>query len=199
MAAALNKAIDYLVSRSVNPAGRPGWSHSKDGWVPPPAPVLTDSSANPWDLTEIDSEALTAKVNLGTILKSAVDLTDKFTITNGTSALTIAAGRTFRLKFTGAFDAMTVTLESGTAWTDYPAAVETTSSGVSAVFASYFYPLWEFVATSDATTFPITDDIHARKIAPSVNLLRTASTYHKSGDRPFAIPFLIPYHRALTA
>ena len=149
-----------------------------------------------WDLVDVDSEAVTAKVNLGTILKSLEDLSDHFTITNGTNAFAMTAGHVLRLKFTGTYASTTVTLEGGSTWTDHPAGYETTSSGASAAYAAYYYPLWEFFSTTVTGASLVATGLYARKVAPPTNFLRTASVYHKTGDRPFAVRILVPYHRA---
>ena len=150
-----------------------------------------------WDLDVVDSDAGTFTIEVGTILKAPTSLTEKITITGAGSTFTGVAGETIRLKVTGLYNAPVVTLETGGNWTDHPAAYETTSSGASAEFAAYYYPLWEFVAVAAADTIRINDNLHARRLAPDSHFMRTYSVYHKTGDRPFAVPLLLPYHHAL--
>jgi hypothetical protein len=47
---ALNRVVDDLWCNGLNPAGRPGWSWSKDGWVPPYVFAGSESTPQPWDI-----------------------------------------------------------------------------------------------------------------------------------------------------
>lgn len=152
----------------------------------------------PWDLTLVNDSG-GVKINCGTIIKDASDLTGQITISSADSTFTPSAGHTIRLKIAGTFDTPTVTLESGGSWTDHPAAYETTGSTTTAEFAAYYYPLWEFVGTAAADTVRVTDSVNARRLVGFHHFLRNVAAYHKPTDRPFAVPFLLPYHRALTA
>jgi hypothetical protein len=153
---------------------------------------------SPWDIEVVDADAGSVKIFCGTIIKTASDLTGQITITGATNTFTPSASQVARLKLAGTFDAPTATLEVAGDWTDYPAAYETTSSGATAALAAYFYPLWEFVSTPDADTIPIKSGVHARKLVGPHHFLRNSAAYHEAGNKPFAVPFLVPYHRALT-
>lgn len=154
----------------------------------------------PWDLEAGESDG-TWKLIPGKILDTPTDLSSTLTIGSVDNEWSPSAGDILRLKITGTFASPTVTLEMGGAWTDHPAAYETTGSGASAEFTSYFYPLWEFFETrgEGAGWFSV-GDLWGLKLAPNAaGLLRTAGVYHKSGDLPFSVPVLVPYHSAISA
>lgn len=184
----------------LNAVGIGGVFHGAVGPVKEPQhPGAAKADPTPWDLIVIDAEAGTVKVGPGTIIRDDSNLTVALTIANADDTFTIAAGQTIRIKMTGPFDTPVATMESGGPWTDHPAAIETTGSGDTAAFASYFYPLWEFVGEAGSGTIPIKAGLYARRLAPQSNFLRTASTYHKAGDKPFARPLLLPYHGKLSS
>jgi hypothetical protein len=151
-----------------------------------------------WDLEIVNAAAGTVKVNCGTIIRDVTSLTTQLTIAAAASNHTAVASQTLRLKITGAWTDPVCTLEAGAAWTGHPSAVQSSGSGATAAFEAYYYPLWEFVATAASDTVFINDNLHARKLVASTHLIRTAAGYHKTDDRPFAIPVLQPYHRALS-
>jgi hypothetical protein len=151
-----------------------------------------------WALEIVNAQAGTVAVNCGTIIRDVTDLTAELAIAGAESTHTATAGQTLRLKITGAFDDPVCTLEAGAAWTGHPSAVQSSGSGNTAAFVAYYYPLWEFVATAGDDTTQIRDGLHARRLVASTHLIRTAAAYHKTDDRPFAVPVLQPYHRALT-
>jgi len=160
---------------------------------------LSGGMAEPkvWALEVISSDAGEVKIKCGTIIKNASDLSAQMPITGATDTFTPTVGQTIHLKLAGTFASPTVALEAGGDWTDYPAAYETTGEGGTAALASYFYPLWEFVGTSADDTVEIRPGVHARRLVGDHHFLRDAAAYHEPLNRPYAVPFLIPYHRAL--
>lgn len=193
--------VDYS-EEDDDDADEPGSNVNVPGTIHPKSEVIQadggQGDRQPWDLVVTDAEAGTIKINVGTIIKDITDVKIKLTIASADSQFNPSAGQSARLKITGEWTAPVCTLEVGGAWTDSPSAVETTGSNTTAEFASYFYPLWEFVGTADDDTIPVNATLHARRLAPPSHLLRTAGSYHKTGDAVFAIPVLIPYHRALS-
>lgn len=163
----------------------------------PQYPPMTKAPRKPWDLEVIDFETGEVKIHVGTIIKNMADLTVKLDIADYDSTFTPTAGQTIRLKLTGPYDTPVCTLQAGGDWTDYPAPVETTGEGLTAVFAAYYFPLWEITSTAAVDTIPIKENRYARKLVGDYDLVRSASGYHKTGDLPFAVPFLWPYHRSL--
>lgn len=163
--------------------------------------VVTDtvaSKAARWDIVVTDPDSAAFELaRPGTILKDLTDLEDPFTITSVASSFTAGDGKRLRLKFAGAFDSMTVTLECATNPTDFPAAVETTGSGNTAEFTNYYFYLWDFLSTPpDDTYVSIGNGIFGKKLIGDTSYVRVGPGYHKSGDRPYVIPMLLPYHDA---
>jgi hypothetical protein len=199
---ALNDVVSFCRRHGVNPAGRAGWSETADGWIPPDFSGSGIAGLRRWDLQPVpDSDPVTFTVVPASIFKSLEDLTETIPIVNVATPLTLAADKLLRLKITGPLTDPVITLELDDDWEDYPAAYETTSSGATAAFAAYFYPLWQFITPEDAedddSAIQVADGVFGRKIATDNDFLRSAAVYHKAGDRPFAVPFLIPYHRPL--
>jgi hypothetical protein len=194
--------VDYS-EEDEEDATAPGTGINAPGTIHPKTEIIQADGGQgplqPWDIEVVDAAAGSIKISCGTIIKTASDLTGQITITEAGTTFTPTAGQVARLKLAGTFDAPTATLEVAGDWTDYPAAYETTSSAATAALAAYFYPLWEFVSTPDADTIPIKSGVHARKLVGSHHFLRNSAAYHEAGNKPFAVPFLVPYHRALTA
>lgn len=153
----------------------------------------------PWDIEQDGTTPGGWVLVPGTILESLANLETVIEIVNVGNTWEPTAGQILRLKVTGDFDDPTITLEIGGAWTDHPSSYETTGSGGSAEFTSYFFPLWEFLDTEGERTIPINTGVYGRKLAPNCEgLLRTATVYHQSGNRAYGAPILIPYHGSLT-
>jgi hypothetical protein len=174
------------------------------GTIVPKSEIIASSGGEnperiPWRIVVEDQSAGSIKIACGTIIKSASNLSEKLVIAQADAIFNPTAGQTIRLKLTGSFDAPVATLEIGSTWADYPAAIETSGEADTAAFVSYFYPLWQFTSTATDTTIPIREGVHAQRLVGPHHFLRNSAAYHQPGNRPFAIPFLAPYHRALDA
>lgn len=191
--AALNRLSTALWRHGINPAGRPGWSESPDGWIPPIFRGVTGIESK-WDLSVANSDAKTFTVSCGRIIADASNLETELEITGKDSTFTAASGNILRLKITGAYDETTVTLECAGEWTDYPSAVELTETGSDAAFLAYYYPLWKFTdSDADGGTI-LFEGIYARRLVGDFDFLRILTAYSEPGSAPIATPALIPYH-----
>jgi hypothetical protein len=196
---ALNMVSQFARRHGVNPAGRPGWSQTEDGWQPPVIRSVEGDPGGLWDLEVVDSDAGTVKIiRPGTIIKDFVDLSVALTVADVSDEWTVSSGHKIWIEITGAADAPVATMKSGSSWTDSPAPVTTTGTGGSAVFASYQYVLWEFIsASSGETDVRVNESLFGRRVGQDDHFLRGGTTYHKEGDQPFWIHFLMPYHRVI--
>lgn len=196
-ASALNEVSEYSRRHGLNPAGRTGWIESADGWIPPVfrSSALADSEV-PWLLNVIDATTGQVSVDCGTIIKDAADLTAGLTITNGTSTFTPSASQWIYLKLAN-LSTPTATLTAGGNWTDFPSAYEITSSGSSASYAAYHFPLYHFRATAATGYTRINDGLFYRKMAPDMNLELIHAIYRAGSDRPVVVHKLIASHLVL--
>jgi hypothetical protein len=195
---ALNKVVSYARGHGVNPAGVPGWSWTVDGWKPPRARAGEETQPKTWAIDVVNAETGSIKIECGTIIKDASDLTGKLDITDEDEVFFPSVGDIARLKLDGPFDDPVATLEVSGDWIDYPAAYDTEGSEDTAEFSAYYYPLWEFVEEKADDTVTIKKDLYARRLVGDYHFLRNAAAYHQDGNKPYAVPFLVPYHRALT-
>ncbi len=163
-----------------------------------PLPTSTTGSSL-WDLDVDSTFGRVQVINQGTIIKDFSSLTQQLSISNRDNIWSPSVGQKLFIKITGPALAPVATMEIGSNWTDYPAPVETTSSGENATFAAYRYVLWEFVGSQLDNDIRIENGLYGRRVCESTNFLRGGTTYHKEGDRPFWTHILYPYHRALTA
>jgi hypothetical protein len=197
-ASALNAVVDAARRHGVNPGGRPGWVETDKGWMPPHIGDVGGGKSELllWDIEIFDAEEGIVKIkNAGTIIKNFSNLSVPLEVENIDSEFEVAANEYLYIKITGAADLPVATLESGPAWEDHPAPVETTNSGETAAFASYYYPLWQFLSESSSSNdVGIKEDLFAKRLVANTNFLRGGTTYHKDGDSPFWIHFLMPYH-----
>lgn len=155
--------------------GRPGWSRTKDGVLPPPAITPGEAQGKKlWSLAVEDED--TAEVKLlypGTIKRtSALDNSGNVTITDVESTFTVTVGDFLLLEYGRDLQ---VTLKKDTNWTGWPFTIESEEiSGGSGGYkmAKNRYPLWMFVSEENASDFAIriNDNIYADKVGYDTNL-----------------------------
>jgi len=170
-ARALNLLAQFAKQCGVNPAGRPGWAWSADGWVPPYAPT-SSISAGRWDLiaAETDGEFT---VRLPLIIKSDADVTDSVTIT--VTPFVPAVGSWVVITIDDTY-APTVTMVE--TWDSYPSAYEFDGND----FVSSTIRIWKFVAPDTAGAEALTPDVWAIRYVDDGPLRATWATEQVSGS-----------------
>lgn len=166
----------------------------KGGGVAPFA--ASRSTLRPWDLIVTSADDGEVVVNIGTIIKDASDLETELTITSGTDTFAPAGGDFLYLKLAN-LGTPTATMTLGGAWTDHPAAYEVTSSGATAAYTAYYYPLHHFRSTTADGYSRINDNLFYLKLAGIDHFLLTHGIYQTGTDQPLVVHRLVPHHRAL--
>lgn len=196
---ALNKVVSVLRMHGVNPAGRPGWSHTKDGWMPPYINPSTQAGGSIWTLNVVDSDTMEVSVNCGTIIEDVSDLSAHVAITNASGTFNVAVGDMIwlKLEFNTGTLVTTVTLESDDTWDDYPKCFETTGTEGTAEWVATYYPLYKFLAESTSATTPVASGLHALKLVADTHFAIANVIFQSGADRPVSGITLVPYHRAI--
>lgn len=194
---ALNSVVEFAKIHGINPGGMPGWSQSADGWRPPSIPPSVIAAGLLWELSIEDADAAQVSIECAKILKDASDLSETFTILNGDTIFTVAAGDKIFLKVIN-LATPSITLTKASTWTDYPSRYEVTETGASAAFAAYHYPLYYFDDVNDAAAITVqADSIYAHRVCENTHFELIYSVYQKDSDAALTVPKLIASHGPL--
>jgi hypothetical protein len=198
IASALNRLANALWRHGVNPAGRPGWSESADGWVPPVVFEGGESSVFPWALnSEGDGDY---SITVGTILKGDDSVSASLTCDNADYIFEPGVGDFLVLKIVDLVPT-SYEIELLSSWPESGgAAVSYTGSVANADFelVARYYPLWKFVASStDPSRQVLGDGLSAIKCAPHANLVIQDSLYRTDTGEVLILPRFGISHRAI--
>jgi hypothetical protein len=198
IASALNRLANALWRHGVNPAGRPGWSESVDGWVPPVVFGGGEGSVFPWALNSKGDGDYS--ITLGTILKGDDSVSDSLACDNADYLFTPDVGDFLVLKIAEIVPT-SYEIELLSSWPeDGGAAVSYSGSVATGDFAlvSRYYPLWKFVATSsDPSSQLLGDGVSAIRCAPPANLVIQDSLYRTDTGEVVILPRFGISHRAI--
>lgn len=197
MVEALNLVAEYAQRTGVNPGGRPGWSETAQGWLPPRNSINEFVLTVPWKLSVEDGEAGEVKIDAGTILNSSDSITQKLTISNPTATHTVQSGGYIAIKI----DSKTptsceiVALEEWPEEDGYQVTFTGTVGDGDFVFVARHYPLWKFVEAATDSSTPIGPDIHGIQLC--YDYLQITYGPYRTPDGEFPhLPKFIPSHRA---
>lgn len=157
-----------------------------DDGAPPP----------PWSLTVLDASIGKVRIELGDFIDDPSDLTAKAEI-SGDTEFTASAGHIARLRI-DSLDPLSVSIESGPPWPQYPAAYELDGLLDATTLTAAYWPLWEFHGSPQPGSFAIRAGLHARRVAPETHLRGALALYRDPAGqrRPLPVP-LLPEHAAL--
>lgn len=162
MAKALNTAVDYLVSKSVNPAGRPGWSSSKDGWVPPPVFIGAGEVIQNWDLESYpgdEGDPPQWVVYNPTVIWSRADVEATVTITNNPFEAEVDKWLVARIN---SLTTPAIVIECIAEWAFFPACFDF-AAAPGYDFETAYIPLWSFHATTAGGRVQLGDGLFGQK------------------------------------
>ncbi len=195
---ALNTVVSYARRHGIHPGGRPGWSATPNGWLPPVLSPQALAVTTKWALNVEDFETGEVSIDCGSIIADLSDVTDTITITSGTSTFTVADGDKIFLKFTNLATPV-VTLTKSSTWTDYPSAVEITNSGSSATYAATYYPLYYFNTTATGSYATVKDGVYAHRVAQNEDFRLVNLFYQTGSDQGVVILYPVPGHGPMPA
>lgn len=166
-AKALNAMAAYARESGVNPAGRPGWSWSKDGWVPPYV-FSSPSAIRSWDIIPVPDSEDALKMSFPKVLRSADDVTLTIAITG--NSFVPAADNWIVLEILPDWTASINMVET---WDSYPSCFEFDESDE---FVSTTWPLYKLVGEEETDANLIADGVYALRYVGSDPLRATWAT-----------------------
>lgn len=184
IARAINAVAMYAQKHGVNPAGRPGWSQSEYGWVPP----LFSSSAlvgeSMWDIVKVSGSSDEYELFAPKVRTGLADIEDTVTFNN--TAFTPAADHWLVAKIDD-LSTLEITTELLDDWEDHPNAYEFDSND----FEAARIPLWQFYGDDDDGLIEVSSDVYGEKLVPN-RALTIYDTLVSTGAGEFkAVPFLL--------
>ena len=167
MVKALNLVAEYAQRTGVNPGGRPGWSETAQGWLPPKAGAGEGGVfSQAWPLTVVDGEALEVSIEVGTILKGSDSISEKLTISNPDEVFVADVGGYIALKITEEVPT-TCELVFLPEWPEesgYQVTYEGTIAEENFAFVERHFPLWKFVADATGSSTSVAEGVHAEQL-----------------------------------
>ena len=164
-AKALNTLAAYARETGVNPAGRPGWSWSKDGWVPPYVFAGTGSTPQPWDLIAAPAEDPPADppewvVYNPQLVYKRSDVAATIAVTNDPFAPTATQWLVAKIDSltTPAIEILCVD-----DWPEYPHVYDF-SAAPDYDFVSAHIPLWRFYSTDSEGRVRLGEELFGQKL-----------------------------------
>lgn len=162
-ASALNKVVAVMRTHGVNPAGRPGWVSTKDGWMPPfNFGGSSDVTLN-WDLIRADTDDEWTIYN-PVVTYSREDVESSVTITN--DSFTLVSGDWVLAKMSGSMASFeispTIEIVKQTTWNGFPSAYY---FGASNPFEweSTYIPIWKITATDEGESMLLSENVYGTK------------------------------------
>jgi hypothetical protein len=178
IASALNRLANALWRHGVNPAGRPGWSESADGWVPP---VVFEgggeSSVFPWGIVPVGDQVYS--IATGTILIDSSTISDVLPCSNPSFEFSPSEGAFIAIKIT-LLNPTSYELVKLNSWPeeDGYTVTYTGTPGVDFVFTAKHYPLWAFIDTKpDESWSGFGEDLFGKRICPPTDLKLVDALY----------------------
>jgi hypothetical protein len=167
MVEALNLVAEFAQRTGVNPGGRPGWSETAQGWLPPKIGAGGGGIfSQAWPLTVVDGEAAEVSIEVGTILKGSDSISQKLTISNPTEVFVVDVGGYIALKITQEVPTtcQLVFLPEWPEASGYQVTFDGTIGGGDFAFVERHFPLWKFVAVASDSSTAVTEGIHAEQL-----------------------------------
>lgn len=187
-AKALNLLAQFAKQTGVNPAGRPGWAWSVDGWVPPPAGLFT-TSESPWDLVAGTADG-SWNITVGRICKGDGTYNTELTRSNPTAEWELEAGSILAIKI-ASVSPTTYTIEHYSSW-PITGNKYVEVSGTS--FSYRLFPIWHVAATEPAAfSTQIGDGQFAVRLAPPSHLTLAYTWHTLTSGALIVTPDLVPY------
>jgi hypothetical protein len=147
-----------------------------------------------WDLQIVNPETKTVKItNPGLIKRTpALDNSSLVSIAGLTGEFTAAAGKLLVVKFAADLTAQLLMVDEWDGWPEPYDTVETDDPGFW-VLESYYYPLWDFRATStDPAAVPVGDSLWAERRAHNDHLQMELTRAEDKHGHVFSGWFLFP-------
>jgi hypothetical protein len=198
MVEALNLVAEYAQRTGVNPGGRPGWSETAQGWLPPKVGAGGGGVfSQAWPLTVVDGEAAEVSIGVGTILKGADSITQKLTISNPTEVFTVSSGGYIALKIASEVptSCQLVFLAEWPEESGYQVTYTGTMTDGDFVFTARHFPLWKFIPTATDSSLRVSESIHAEQLC--FNHLEIQYGIYRTPDGEFVqLPGFSTSHKA---
>jgi hypothetical protein len=170
---ALNEIVAWARKIGVNPAGRPGWAQSVDGWIPPVIDA-SSSSFRFWDIEIVSKDDRTIKIKVPAKIKKyeGLDSTCILDVADDTENFTADVGKYLVIEVT---KDIVATMKIAPDYTDFPWPWETeTLDDERLSMLNAFIPLYKFIAPPetlvDGVHLRINDSIVAVRLAPDAHL-----------------------------
>lgn len=167
MVEALNLVAEYAQRTGVNPGGRPGWSETAQGWLPPKVGAGGGGVfSQAWPLTVVDGEAAEVSIGVGTILKGADSISEKLTISNPDEVFVVDVGGYIALKIAQEVPT-SCELVFLTEWPEesgYQVTYTGTMTDGDFVFTARHFPLWKFIPAATDSSLRVSEGIHAEQL-----------------------------------
>lgn len=198
---AFNRILKYLRRTQILP-GRPGWSFTPNGILPPPAQVGgAGGDSFPWQISVVDAETPTLTISEGTILKSNDNLSDVLTRNSPSEEFTVSAGGFIAIKITG-HQPTTYDVEYSSSWSidgDDACNITTIDADLGIYqFESRLLPVWAFLNEDDKTDTDVAigNDVWARRCLQNHLVIEDGFYLLENGSR-ITVPILKPSVRAI--
>lgn len=182
VAAALNQVVAYARATGFNPAGRPGYFQTEDGWAPP---FITPIGRTRWNIHQVDEEQNLFEVFRPEVRIGNGDIEAYSTIAN--DSFTPTADFWVVAKITD-LDTLAITIEQVETWDGFPSAYE--FDGIT--FEAAYLPLWRFYDADAEGRVQVSEDVYGKKLVPGRTLSVAWSTIAIPGETQYKV---VPFFR----